>query len=181
VINNLATLSQVQGEYETARYLYKESLALKREIGDMRGITYSLDGLGNVALEQGDYATGRSLHEENLALRRSLGDRAGIVASIAGLAGVLAGQATAEVAEEARLGAASHAARLLGAVEAHLEAIGASLDSGDRILFERNKESLRTQLGEAEFDAARTEGQAMSIEEAIELALRDTRTSGGRP
>jgi predicted ATPase/class 3 adenylate cyclase/Tfp pilus assembly protein PilF len=180
-LTNQGTLSQTQGDYETARSLYQESLALKREIGERRGIAYALDGLGNVAIEQGDYQAARLLHAESLAIRRALGDKVGIAASLAGLAGVAAGMAANEATEELRRNFAWRAARLLGAVDTQLQAIGGLLDSGDRRIYERNNVLLRTQMGEEDFEAAQAAGRTMSLQEAMQYALHDADTTGGQP
>jgi predicted ATPase/DNA-binding XRE family transcriptional regulator len=70
-------LVTVHGDYGSGRSLHEESLAIRREIGDKRGIGISLNHLGTMAHEQGDYATARSLFEESLAIRREIGDTVG--------------------------------------------------------------------------------------------------------
>jgi len=45
----------------------------------------------------------------------------------------------------------------------------------DAIEFERNVAATRAQLDEATFAAAWTEGKAMTLEQAIEYALEETR------
>lgn len=85
-------LAHKQGDYSTARSLHEESLAIMREIGDKRGIAYSLHNLGVVALEYGDYSTTRSLHEESLAIRREIVDKGGIAASLNSLGNLAAEQ-----------------------------------------------------------------------------------------
>lgn len=62
--------------------------------------------------------------------------------------------------------------RVLGAVEALSESIGAVLDAADRILYERSVTGTRAQLGEETFKRVWDEGRAMSMEEAIEYALQ---------
>ena len=69
-----ATLTYVQGEYERAETLCKESLALYRELDDQPGIAHSLHELGLVASTRGDTATARSLLAESLALARTVDD-----------------------------------------------------------------------------------------------------------
>ena len=53
-----------QGDYEAARALLEESLAIFRELGDKRGIAWSLIGLAEVAQAQGDPEKARALLEE---------------------------------------------------------------------------------------------------------------------
>jgi predicted ATPase/class 3 adenylate cyclase/Tfp pilus assembly protein PilF len=74
-----------QGDYEAARGLHEESLAIRRELGDKRCIAQSLYSLGAVTSYQGDYGTARALLEESLAISRELGDKVGIATSLNGL------------------------------------------------------------------------------------------------
>ena len=60
---------------------------------------------------------------------------------------------------------------MLGAAEALLEAIGAVMDPDDHMVYEQAVASARAQLSEEEFERARAEGRAMSMEQAIEYAL----------
>jgi len=63
------------------------------------------------------------------------------------------------------------AARLAGAAQTLLDAIGSHLDPSDQAGYEQTQASLRSQLGEAAFRAAWREGQAMPLEDAIACAL----------
>ena len=69
-----ATLAYVQGEYERAESLCKESLALYRELEDLTGVAHSLHELGLVSSTRGDIATARSLLAESLAIARAVDD-----------------------------------------------------------------------------------------------------------
>ncbi len=99
-------LAWSQGDYAAARELQEESLAIRRELGDRRGIASVLGNLGNVAQCQGDYAAARGLQEESLAIRRELGDRRGMASTLGNLAVVAAVQgdyAAARVLQEESL------------------------------------------------------------------------------
>ncbi len=75
-LNVAGALANMQGGYATARSLHEESLTIRRELGDKRGIAGSLNNLGIVAQEQGDYGAAHALYEEALGLNRELGNRA---------------------------------------------------------------------------------------------------------
>jgi predicted ATPase/DNA-binding CsgD family transcriptional regulator len=76
-----------QSDYDRAESLCQESLALYRELGDTRGIAYSLQGLALIAPKKGAHIeTTRSLLEESLALYRKLDDRRAIASSLMTLA-----------------------------------------------------------------------------------------------
>jgi hypothetical protein len=57
-------------------------------------------------------------------------------------------------------GTPSDAARLLGVVEAMVKSVDGRIPAIDRRLFEQLQTHARAALGEAEFEAARAEGQA---------------------
>jgi predicted ATPase/class 3 adenylate cyclase/lipoprotein NlpI len=87
--NAAANLSHSQGDYAISRSFHEQSLALRREIGDTRGIAASLNNLGLVSYRQGDYAAARSFHEQSLAIKKERGDKWGMSSSFMNL-GLLA-------------------------------------------------------------------------------------------
>lgn len=161
-LNNLGIMAYEQGDYTGAQRFYEESLAILRELGNKYGIAASLNNLGNVASSQGDYAAAQRFLEESLAIRREIGDKLGIAYGLEGVAKVAYGQGKAE-----------RAARLFGAAEALREAIGAPLSPDDRAEYNRIVAAVRAQLGEEVFAKSWAEGRAMTLEQAIEYALKD--------
>ena len=69
-----ASFADEQGDVDRAGTLWQESLALYRNLGDIRGIASSLRGLGGIAMSAGDHIAGRSLLEESLSLTKEAGD-----------------------------------------------------------------------------------------------------------
>jgi len=63
------------------------------------------------------------------------------------------------------------AARLFGVSESILQDLGASLQPADKIEIDRYLDDIRTQLDERTFEKAWAEGRAMSLEDAVALAL----------
>ena len=92
VLNGEGLLLYHQREYPAARARHEESLAIRRQLDDRRGVAISLNNLGMVALDQGDLASARALHEESLALARELGNRNGIARSLGNLGMVACAQ-----------------------------------------------------------------------------------------
>jgi predicted ATPase/class 3 adenylate cyclase len=84
-LHGAGILAYDQGDYAAARALHEESLLIKRELGDKRGMAASLNYLGHVARLQGDYAAARALYQETLAIGRELDDRRGMAFSLNGL------------------------------------------------------------------------------------------------
>jgi len=84
-LNGVGVLAYMQGDYRQATKSYEESLALRRELGDTRGVGASLYNLGNLARDQGDLARAAALLEESLTLYRGLGDTWLIAGALHGL------------------------------------------------------------------------------------------------
>ena len=84
-LNAAGLLAYRQDDYAAARVLLEESLAIRRQLGDLKGIGVAAGNLGMVVLDQGDFASARALHQESLAIARELGNRNGVLASLANL------------------------------------------------------------------------------------------------
>ncbi len=95
---------------------------------------------------------------------RELVDRWGIAFALEGLAAVV-------VAVDSLL----RAARIWGAAERLREEIGAPLPPNDRPRYDRRVAAVRAALqDDAAFDRAWREGRSFTLEQAMELALKDT-------
>jgi predicted ATPase/DNA-binding SARP family transcriptional activator len=84
-------LAWYRNDYALARAFITESLAIRREIGEQRGIAEALHRLGAMALFFQDYETARPLLEESLAIWQAQGDRLGLAGTLARLAEVKRG------------------------------------------------------------------------------------------
>jgi tetratricopeptide (TPR) repeat protein len=156
----LAAGTRQAGDYVRARALYEESLALSRELGDERGAAMELLNLAAVEKHLGNLSRAGDLLRESIPQMRTVGDDGLTVAGLVVMAGVLA-----EGTEPAR------GARLLGAVDALMEASEQVLDPDDQAEYKEAVASARAGLGDAEFEAARREGKTMSLESAVAFAL----------
>jgi predicted ATPase/class 3 adenylate cyclase len=164
------TVLLLEGDHEGARRRFEEGLTLGRSIGDRLSICIALFSLAQLALAGGDYDRAFRWFAEGIVPSEELGDR-GNIAHILEALGIVAG---------AR-GESLKAARLLGASEALVSAIGLRghpYYRPDRVLYERVKAEVRTKLGEAAFEAALDEGRAMPAEQAVEYALEEPTRSG---
>jgi predicted ATPase/class 3 adenylate cyclase len=163
-LNNLGNVTLDQGDFASARALLEECLAFFRELGDRWNIAISLGNLGEVTHGQGDYPAAGALYKESLAIRRELGDQWGVAWSLEGLAAVVAA-----------LGASLPAARIWGTAERLREEIGSPLPPTERPRYDRCVATARAALeDDAGFDRAWQEGRALTLEQAISLALEET-------
>jgi non-specific serine/threonine protein kinase len=87
-LRGAGALARAQGDYPVAEALHKESLAIRRELGDQGGIALALGSLGVVAGERGNYDAARALQEESLAIQRQTGDRASVAMVLSNLSEV---------------------------------------------------------------------------------------------
>lgn len=85
-LNGAGNLAYQQSDYARAMVLHEEALALRRELGDSRGIAGSLANLGTVAYLQGSYGRAATLYEESLAVLHELRDSWGIAGMLNNLA-----------------------------------------------------------------------------------------------
>jgi tetratricopeptide (TPR) repeat protein len=162
-LNNLGTVAREQGDFSTARALHGEGLAIMRELGDRSDLAIALNNLGTVAYMQGDYSMACSLYAESLSIIYTLGHQLIIAVSLSGVGASAAG-----------LGQVERGARLLGATEELLETAGDVLYAQDRILYEQGVTYARAQLGEEAFERLRSEGRALTLDQAIAYALEVT-------
>jgi predicted ATPase/DNA-binding XRE family transcriptional regulator len=195
-LNNLGVVAQTASDYGRAARCFEESLHLYRELDAPRGIAIALSNLGYAAWHQGAYARAAALTEESLTLRRALGDREGIAISLSNLGEIacLQGEPARAAALQAeslalfqelsatwgilyslqRLALAGqtprceyHAARLSGALVALRETLGLPMPQDEHARVDSALAALRVALGGDAFEAAWSEGRAMSLDQAI--------------
>ena len=80
-----AILAQRQGDYEPARALHTESLALAEKAGEPRAVAAAVHGLGNLAALQGDFVAARDHFSQALAIGRDLDDDNVVAAALTNL------------------------------------------------------------------------------------------------
>jgi predicted ATPase len=158
----LGTALVLRGDQERAIPVFEKGLEQARRQGDRIGTYRALYNLARVALSRGDHELAARMLKEGVSLSVKLRDRTNLPYFLEGLAVVAWTR-----------GRAARSARLLGAYEGLLLEVGASAYNyaPDRSLYERTVTGLRSSLGETAFDQARTEGLAMTFDEAAAFAL----------
>ena len=152
-------VAAARGDNATARKRLEESLELGRKLGITRGVVWSLYFLAQHALAQGDARRARATFAESLRLARQTGDHLATAHCIEGFAGALA------VTQPGR------AIRLAEAARALREAVGSISFPADRERLDRWLEVAARGLGETATDVARSEGRALTLDQAIAYAL----------
>jgi non-specific serine/threonine protein kinase len=198
-LSSLGVVAFDAGDLASARRFDEECLAIYRGTGDKSGVARSLKNLGVVARAGGDLGTARALFQESLAIRREIGDEYGIVMTLhdlglAALAGCDLGAARPFLMEGLRRsreaaymprtvvilgsigrllaaeGEICRAVRVLGAGQALRESLSLRL-SEDRERHDDVLKAARSALGEAAFAEASEAGAALTLDEAVDLAL----------
>jgi len=163
VIEWMGNLARVEGDFVHARELLEQSAALQSCLEDKIRLCYVLSDLGFVLIHFGELDRSEALFKETLSIQLKLGtDTTSISLLFMGFAFLA----------NAR-GQPLRAVRLLGAWESLCKATGYHIEGPERPDYESNLASLRAQLDESTFEAAWAEGAALTLEQAVELALSD--------
>jgi predicted ATPase len=197
----LATLACRKSDYATASQRMQEALSIQRQLELKYDLAESLDVYGRVAFRQGDPDLARASYLESIALNDELGRsgeniwprvdlaylflrqgqfapaRLGFVDSLArvqssenmgGVTYIMEGLASLAVAE----GRMERAARLFAWADYMRRKNGGHRPANEQADVDRDFSILRAHLDEADLQAAASAGQAMTIEEAIALAIQ---------
>jgi predicted ATPase/class 3 adenylate cyclase len=158
MLGNLGYTELSAGALDASRSHLRESLDIARALSDSYGVVYGTFNLGLVEYLNGSAAVADDLFAESLTLARRIMMKTGIAYALTGLA-MTAG------ADPVR------AARLHGAADAALAALGESLDSVEASLTERDRQRLRSTLGAGPFAAEYAAGQSLTSEGIVELTI----------
>ncbi len=156
----LAFTYHSRGDLERARTLHESNLAQAQALGFKETEAGTLGSLAMIALEQGRVEDALALGKQNLLACRDLGSLQGIAQSLCRSAGTFA----------VLPGKADTAARLLSCFEALREQIGVS-EAWVARMNEQTVSAIRAQLDEGAFAEAWEQGRALTIDEAVALAL----------
>jgi predicted ATPase/DNA-binding XRE family transcriptional regulator len=157
ILTHLAVVPLRQGNFPQAAAYAEEALELTDRTGDRLAANIALYLLAQTALAAGEHERANAYFLDALVLTFEVSDMTNAAYCLQGLAAVAGAQ-----------GEQVHAARLLGAAEALIEAAGTHLYAQmDHELYKRVADAAREQLGERAWTAAHREGRAMSFEEAV--------------
>jgi predicted ATPase/class 3 adenylate cyclase len=87
-LNSCGNLDCHLGRYEDALKHYQQSLQIRRELGDERGVAATLNNMGMAHQYQGGHEKARPFFEEALALFRKLGQDGAVATCLHNLSGV---------------------------------------------------------------------------------------------
>jgi predicted ATPase/transcriptional regulator with XRE-family HTH domain len=155
----LAEVAQARGEAEAAQHLYDEALGEARARGDGHAVAHALRELARMWRTRGDPTQALALLRESAAIYVPIKDIRCACILLDDLAGVLC--------EHDR---PHDAARLFGAADALRTLSGKLLTRAQQAPHTRDLAAVERRLDGETFAAAWAEGQAMTLEQAIEYA-----------
>jgi len=158
--NNRGDVALTCGQAERAEVLFEESLGLLRELGDASNVARALFNLGAAALLLGRTSDARARLRESIVGSEELGDREDVAWCLVAFAALAA-----------RDGGADLAATLLASADALLEDMAAAPKPLERELRERTLAAARAELDLPAFEDATARGRALTLAEAVRLAL----------
>ncbi len=149
-----------RGNYEAAQKIYEDGLRIFNDIGNMNFQLAMRSELGHIERHTGNLSQAKAIYLETIKGWQESGNRSALAHQLECF-GFLA------IADEEP----QRAARLFGAAEALRERIGSPMRDQERVEYDLSVAQLRSMLSEAEFNALWAEGQALAMEQAIQLAL----------
>ncbi len=149
------------GDLEAAEAALIEAKELAKSISNPWLAADANHHLGELARRRDDTSGAEDLHHEALTLRARAGLRPGMAESVESLAALATDQESF-----------TEAARLFGAACALRAEIGLARWPVDQAGYDTDVARARDALGEHAFDAARAEGQALTVDEAVAYVSR---------
>jgi tetratricopeptide (TPR) repeat protein len=156
-LQGLGSLLYRRQEYEHATRTFTDAHVMFVQLGDSLGTAHALVSLAREAQRVSDYQEAARLYNQALAVGHELDNKGLIGGCLAGFAGLVA-----------QKGQARKAATLFGSAEKVFGQFSTSLQREQMTL---GLDEAKATLGPAEWEAAWAEGEAITIEDALALAL----------
>jgi non-specific serine/threonine protein kinase len=158
----LGITAQERGDLSESARRLQTAVAIRRRHGQESSLGLTIFELATVALLEADLGRAAELYCESLGIWRDLGDPVGLAIGLGGFAWLAA-----------ECGQAVRATRLAGAASAHRWRSGVAVFATHHRFHAALTERTRAQLGEESWHRAWSEGEAMTLEQAVAFALED--------
>ncbi|HNQ94175.1 MAG TPA: tetratricopeptide repeat protein, partial [Anaerolineales bacterium] len=155
-------IAAVMGDLETARAAFGRSADTAKQLGNKRGALSSQSDFAHVLRQHGELDEALTIYKEVLPKWKDLGHRAAVAHVLECIGFVLIRKEEPE-----------RAINLLGAANALREAIDSEMTQIEREEHAKEVSALRELLGEAAFNKEWEKGRKMTMDEAIELAVKN--------
>ena len=153
-------IALMRGDYEQARAYFQEDAAISNELGGRMEYLWALVRLGFAELRAGNLTEARQILAETTQNFQQDRSRIGVVVSLEWTASLYIAVNKAE-----------HAARLIGWADRTREIIGDSRPFLEQADVDRDVATIVSRIGSVAYQEAYEKGCAMSLDEAVELAV----------
>jgi len=162
-LNNLGNVILEMGDLKQARRLFEESKSICKKFDIKQGLAIALDNLGTVSLKQDDLVSSRIHFSQCVKIYHDIGDKFGVANSFSGFSLLLEQE-----------GQPKTAAQLQGACEKLLNSLHIPLEPAEKSDFDQLQKTLQKVLRHPVYQNAFEQGQQLSVDRAINLALNIT-------
>jgi tetratricopeptide (TPR) repeat protein len=161
-ISTYGNFAYWQGNYPQAIEYHEEAIKLNEKIGDHYQALWAKANMAYAVFRQGDIQKARALFADNIQSTQKANLTIAFVYTVEGIASLYVKQAYPE-----------RAIRLFAWADAMRDKIGDHRPPIERASVERDLAVLHSQLNDSEFDRLTIEGQRLTVEEAVALALQE--------
>lgn len=162
VLSYYGLLAYWQADFKQARAYYEESAKLYEKVGHVLNSSWSRVYIAYVVLRQGDYQQAKEMFGFCIQQFQKANNMIGLIYAIEGLASMSVNQGQAE-----------RAAQLFAWADATREKIGDHRPPVERNSIERDLGVIHSTMKDSDFARLSTEGQALTVEQAVVLALEE--------
>jgi predicted ATPase/DNA-binding SARP family transcriptional activator len=156
-------IALMRGDYEQAAALLEETLVLTEDLGNRMGHLWTRVHLGHIALRAGDLTEARATFAETAQNFHKDSSTIGVVFTLEGLAGL-----------SVAVGKPERAATLIGWTDATREQIINPRPFLEQANVDRDIAAIMAKIGSSAFEVAYDSGREMTLDEAVELALKES-------
>ncbi|RPJ21863.1 MAG: adenylate/guanylate cyclase domain-containing protein [Chloroflexi bacterium] len=157
----MARVAGVMGDLDTARSKFLQSADLAKKLGNKRQMYSCYSELAHVLRESGEQDEPLAIYRDLLPKWKDLGHRAAVAHELECISYILAKQEQT-----------GRTATLLGAADTLRKTIGSAPTPVEQLEYENEIAALRGKMAGYEFEKAWEEGQKLTMEEAIALAIQ---------
>lgn len=162
-LSHLGFIAIKQGDYAAARPYFEQRLEIGRQLQSKQFEIFSLQILGDITMESKEYQEASNYYKQSLEIASESSRTFDSLLCLANLAHLAAAQ-----------GQTRKATRLAAAVETHRQKLGWQIGAENETEYEQFIKTLSAQIDDRLFETLWAEGRALTLAQAIELALNDT-------
>ncbi len=159
-LGNRGQVAIIAGDTITAAAMLGEGLTLQRKLGFTWGTAETLRTLGDLYRYQGALTDAQDAYRESIRISARYWDLRLLTHAISGLAVAVTLQ-----------GETQRGARLFGSAATFRDQVGSAVSAWDHATYERGVDLAKSELTDADFEAAWLAGAALSTDEAVAEAL----------